>query len=232
MATLNNLDAEQVTAMHEDLVILVDKSDTPIGHASKLESHVSPGMLHRAFSVLMFNSRGQMLLQRRSASKITFPGLLSNACCSHQLFNERSQGDGVAGSVHAAVRRVAYELNMSILPCELTFIGKLLYHADSVYIEQCKEHFCEYEMDHIFFCYVDSELPTPNSSEVNELVWVSRSDCLSQDGSIWPQLTPWFKLILTLIISDLWAAIELRGFKPAVEAYCSTRRDCIVDTLS
>ena len=79
-ATLNTHDAEQASLMAE-AVIQVAENDQVIGPISKLKAHQGTGFFHRAFSVLLFNSNGEMLLQQRSGEKVTFPNVWANACC-------------------------------------------------------------------------------------------------------------------------------------------------------
>ena len=88
---LAGADEEQVRLM-EEKVILLNEKDEVIGCASKKDSHlntnINAGMLHRAFSVFLFNSRGELLMQQRSEDKITFPSFWANSCCSHPLHME------------------------------------------------------------------------------------------------------------------------------------------------
>ena len=75
------------TEMMDEQVIIIDLDDAQIGSMSKVQSHLGEGTLHRAFSVLLFNSDNKLLIQKRAASKITFPSLWANSCCSHPLNN-------------------------------------------------------------------------------------------------------------------------------------------------
>src|SRR5688572_29869599 len=97
-----------------DLVILVDESDNEIGYLDKLEAH-QKGMLHRAFSVLIFNSAGELLLQKRAAHKYHSSALWTNTCCSHPKPNERM--------VDAVQRRLQEEMGIE---CETKFAYKFL----------------------------------------------------------------------------------------------------------
>ena len=90
---LNAHDAEQASLMAE-AVIQVAEDDRILGPISKLKAHQGPGFFHRAFSVLLFNSNGEMLLQQRSAEKVTFPNVWANACCSHPLHSAEEM-DGI-----------------------------------------------------------------------------------------------------------------------------------------
>lgn len=116
----------QEELMVKDECIVVDNDDRIIGHASKKDTHVfSPkqprGVLHRAFSVFLFDSDGKLLLQQRAADKITFPNVWTNTCCSHPLYgyspseadDEAALVDGsVPGVKAAAVRKLLHELGI------------------------------------------------------------------------------------------------------------------------
>ena len=80
----NSADSEQISLMSE-AVIVVDENDVQIGPASKVAAHHQAGILHRAFSVLLFDSNNRLLLQKRADDKVTFPGVWANSCCSHPL---------------------------------------------------------------------------------------------------------------------------------------------------
>src|ERR1700759_5197467 len=97
--------------MTREEVILVNEADAPVGRMEKLEAH-RKALLHRAFSVFIFNSKGEMLLQRRAAGKYHSPGLWTNACCSHPRPGE--------DTLAAAVRRLEEELGFST-PLEKLF---------------------------------------------------------------------------------------------------------------
>jgi isopentenyl-diphosphate Delta-isomerase len=113
-------------------VILVDVNDTQTGIMEKMEAH-EKGLLHRAFSVFIFNSKGQMLLQQRSLNKYHSGGLWTNACCSHPLPGE--------GTGAAALRRLKEELGFE------TSIEKVF---DFVYKADFENGLTEHEFDHVF----------------------------------------------------------------------------------
>lgn len=99
--------------------ILVDALDRPVGNASKRDCHSWPniargGMLHRAFSVFLFDSEGRLLLQQRAAQKITFPDMWTNSCCSHPLDRpeERAEKPFGIGVLRAAQRKLKHELGI------------------------------------------------------------------------------------------------------------------------
>src|SRR4030095_7998604 len=113
-------------------VILVDQEDRPSGTAEKMEAH-RKGLLHRAFSVFIFNSKGEMLLQQRALSKYHSGGLWTNACCSHPAPGEKTK-DG-------AIRRLNEELGFET-PVEKVF--------DFVYKAEFDNGLTEHEFDHVF----------------------------------------------------------------------------------
>ena len=119
MLVENSADGDQIALMSE-AVILVDEQDSPIGKASKVSAHYQAGLLHRAFSVLLFDTKGRLLLQKRADDKVTFPGVWANSCCSHPLSSEHeSELTDALGVKRAAVRKLHQELG--IAPGSLNF---------------------------------------------------------------------------------------------------------------
>ncbi|TAM58578.1 isopentenyl-diphosphate Delta-isomerase [bacterium] len=100
-------------------LILVDAQDREVGHASKADAHAGNGILHRAFSVFIYNSAGELLLQQRAASKPLWPGYWSNSCCSHPRQGEEMES--------AIARRLQEELGLT---CALEYKFKFQYHAE------------------------------------------------------------------------------------------------------
>ena len=110
---LSNFDKTQVQLLAEEC-ILVDENDKVIGSDTKknchLNTNIEKGMLHRAFSVFLFNQEGKLLLQQRATAKITFPECFTNTCCSHPLYRVEElaeDGDGGGGVSAVGVRRAA-----------------------------------------------------------------------------------------------------------------------------
>ena len=109
--------SDQQVAQLDDKVILVDENDKVLGPSTKRDCHKrtneTEGILHRAFSVFLFNSKNQLLLQQRSATKITFPNFYTNTCCSHPRYNETEleENDNLGIRI-AAQRRMNYELGI------------------------------------------------------------------------------------------------------------------------
>ena len=100
-------DNEQISLMSE-AVILVDEDDNQIGQASKVAAHHGAGLLHRAFSVLLFDRNKRLLLQKRAEDKVTFPGVWANSCCSHPLSSpEESELENSLGSEACSYPKIA-----------------------------------------------------------------------------------------------------------------------------
>jgi isopentenyl-diphosphate Delta-isomerase len=160
-----------------DLVVLVDENDNEIGYLDKLEAH-QKGVLHRAFSVLIFNSNGELLLQKRAAGKYHSAGLWTNACCSHPMPNEPADA--------AAQRRLREEMGLT---CETNFLYKFLYRTS------LDNNLIEHELDYVFTGTCDQQ-PVIDPHEVAEWKFISLDD-LQKDVALQPdQYTFWFKEII------------------------------------
>lgn len=161
----------------EDKLILVDKNDLAIGTMGKLEAH-QKGLLHRAFSVFLFNTEGEMLLQQRAWNKYHCAGLWSNACCSHQLPAE--------DTLTAANRRLMQELCIKDVKLQEIF--------SFTYTAEFENGLIEHEFDHILIGLYDS-IPDFNNEEVAEMSFVSLSQLEESIRANPKKFTPWFKLI-------------------------------------
>jgi isopentenyl-diphosphate delta-isomerase len=158
-------------------VILVDKNDNAIGTMEKMEAH-RKGALHRAFSVLLFNSNGEILLQKRSATKYHSAGLWTNTCCSHPLPDEKIED--------ATRRRLKEEMGIDLQP---EFVYKFIYKV------ALEKGLIEHEYDHVFIGTFDGE-PAINKNEVEDWKFVT-VHWLKHDISQHPDhYTFWFKQIL------------------------------------
>jgi isopentenyl-diphosphate delta-isomerase len=167
-----------------DFVVLVDSQDNEVGIMEKLEAH-EKGLLHRAFSIFLFNSKGEMLLQQRALSKYHSPGLWTNACCSHPAPNETT--------LEAGKRRLQEELGLSTVLVEAF---KFEYRA--TFDNSLTEH----ELDHVLVGYTD-EFPQLNLDEAQDYRWVRWADLLSEMALYPEKFTVWFKIILTEHIEKL-----------------------------
>lgn len=202
-ATLAKADPVQATLMAE-AVIHVTEMDEVVGPMSKLEAHRGPGAFHRAFSLLLFNTKGEMLLQQRSADKVTFPNVWANACCSHPLHAPEEMDETNANGVkHAAVRKLEQELGIdprSISPDSMTFMTKMRYGA------RMNQEWIEREIDHILVMCADVDI-TPNPNEVANIMWVSRDQLeamLIEERPADQAIAPWFRCIATRIVTKDW----------------------------
>ena len=159
------------------MVILVDEHDNEIGTMEKMEAHIL-GKLHRAFSVVIFNAEGQMLLQKRADGKYHSAGLWTNACCSHP-----KPGEPI---LSAASRRLKEEMGIKVSP---TFAYKFIYRAE------LDHDLIEYEYDHVFIGTFNGK-PKINLNEVSDWKYVDVAS-LKRDVIERPnEYTAWFKMII------------------------------------
>jgi isopentenyl-diphosphate Delta-isomerase len=158
-------------------VILVDTNDTPVGQMEKLKAHLK-GELHRALSILIFNSDGEILLQQRAFSKYHTPGLWSNTCCSHPRPGE--------DSLEAATRRLQEEMG---------FTTPLIKSFDFIYKAHFDNGLIEHEFDHVFFGTFDGE-PVINPEEANDFEWVKLNNLMEDMRSSPENYTVWFRIIM------------------------------------
>jgi len=143
---LDEEDPDQA-GMMDEMCILVDMDDNPIGSASKLDCHRGAGLRHRAFSVLIFDSDNRLLLQKRAGDKITFPGVWANSCCSHPLdIDGEKETDNATGVKNAAVRKMEQELG---IPVGTIPVDNLQYVTRMEYMARMNEVWVEHEIDHI-----------------------------------------------------------------------------------
>ena len=163
--------------MQEEKVILVDKFDNQVGLMPKMEAHLK-GLLHRAFSVIIFDSTGRILLQKRASTKYHTPNLWSNTCCSHQREGE--------DNISAGKRRLKEEMG---------FITDL-YNFDSfIYRVEFSNGLIEHENDHILLGVFDGS-PNPNQDEVGEWRWIDIDELVIDMRKNPESYTAWFKIIL------------------------------------
>lgn len=138
----------------EETVILVDRDDQETGTMEKMEAHLQ-GKMHRAFSVFIFNKKGELLLQQRADGKYHSGGKWTNTCCSHPRPGETTP--------EAAHRRLQEEMGIA---CELNFVFSF------VYCTAIQDDIIENEYDHVFFGSTDA-LPVPNPDEVSSFKYIS-----------------------------------------------------------
>ena len=160
----------------EEFVVLVNEKDQKLGRMEKQQAHVA-GLLHRAFSVFVFNSKGELLLQQRAESKYHSPLLWTNTCCSHPREEE--------SYLEAAHRRLKEEMGFD---CELEEKFHFIYKA------QLGENLFEHELDHVFTGYYDGEFQI-NREEVQDFQWISMEDLRNDMKNHPEKYTIWFRII-------------------------------------
>jgi isopentenyl-diphosphate delta-isomerase len=162
--------------MEEEKVILVNEKDEPIGLMPKMEAH-EKGLLHRAFSVFVFNDKNELMLQQRALSKYHSPGLWTNTCCSHQREGE--------SNIEAGKRRLHEEMGFSTdLKDTMAFIYKAPFDNGLT----------EHEFDHILVGNFN-DVPNLNPQEVSAWKWM-KLEAVQKDMQTHPErYTEWFKII-------------------------------------
>ena len=194
--------------MMDEMCILVDEEDLPIGSASKLDCHRGAGLRHRAFSVLIFDDQDRLLLQKRASDKITFPGVWANSCCSHPLdIDGERETEGASGVRNAAVRKMEQELGVPVgtIPQEsLQFVTRMEYEA------RMNEVWVEHEIDHILVTRANVAV-NPNPNEIDECRWVTKNELEEMvkahvAGKL--IIAPWFDLIRQNLLKDWWNDID------------------------
>jgi len=177
--------------VEKEYIVLVDEKDRKTGSEEKLKAHQNGGRLHRAFSVFMFNSRGEMLLQQRAKGKYHCGGMWTNTCCSHQHPDETIE--------QAAHRKLKQEMGFD---APLKEIFKFIYRAPF------ENGLTEHELDHVFVGRFDRTVK-PNPKEAAGFKWVGLKE-LAADVAKNPDIyTPWFKIVLDRVIG--WYT-ENKGF--------------------
>lgn len=167
----------------EEQVVLVNEKDEALAVSAKLEAH-RKGLLHRAFSVLLFNERGQMLLQKRAPGKYHSAGLWANSCCGHPRPQEELG--------QAAVRRLQEELG---IVCDLSHGFTFRYET------AVPPDLIENEIDHVFLGHFHGQ-PALCQAEVSAYRWVSEQE-LIRELEIAPQLfAPWFPVLFDALLKD------------------------------
>ncbi|KIX08605.1 isopentenyl-diphosphate delta-isomerase [Rhinocladiella mackenziei CBS 650.93] len=233
---LSGYDEEQIRLMDEVCIVL-DSNDMPIGSASKKACHlmtnINQGLLHRAFSVFLFDPQTKkLLLQQRASEKITFPDMWTNTCCSHPLAHPSETGHGdlpsnVEGAKRAAQRKLGHELGIqaSRVPVSnFDFLTRIHYLAPS------DGKWGEHEIDYILFIEADVTLDI-NKNEVQDTRWVSAEELKQMFRDVETQTgkdralkyTPWFRLICEDMLFQWWDKL-LQGRLAEVTSETQIRR--------
>lgn len=185
--------AHRVVSSESEELILVDIYDKETGHLSKAECHDGEGVLHRAFSLFLFNDAGELLLQQRATSKRLWPGYWSNSICSHP---RRGESMPVATS-----RRLLDELNIET---SLEFVYKFAYQATF------DESGSENELCHVFLGKIPGPVQ-PNEHEISAVRFVTAGDLDREFSEQADHLTPWFRME--------WQALTT-AHRARLAAYC------------
>lgn len=157
-------------------VILVNENDEQLGLMEKMEAH-QKARLHRAFSVFVFNNKGELMLQQRALDKYHSPGLWTNTCCSHQRNGE--------SNLQAGKRRLQEEMGFD---CSLRELFSFVYKAPF------DNGLTEHELDHVMVGHYDRD-PVINPAEVAAFKWMPMED-IKKDILEQPErYTEWFKII-------------------------------------
>ena len=160
----------------EEQVILVDKNDNQLGLMPKMEAH-EKAVLHRAFSVFIFNKKGELMLQQRAAHKYHSPLLWTNTCCSHQRNGETN--------LEAGKRRLQEEMG---------FVTSLSEVFSFIYKAPFDNGLTEHELDHVLIGYFDNR-PIINKDEAEDFKWMLLEDVKSDIEKNPSIYTEWFKII-------------------------------------
>jgi isopentenyl-diphosphate delta-isomerase len=158
-----------------ELLILVDENDQEIGLMEKMHAHQS-GRLHRAFSIFIFNSKGELLLQQRADNKYHSGGLWTNTCCSHPI-----EGEEISVTIE---KRLSEEMGIKCKTC---------FQFSFIYKSQLANGLTEHELDHVYFGTTDDE-PVLNRSEAKDWKYISLENLEDavrknpEDFSIWLQI--------------------------------------------
>ncbi|MBL6749945.1 MAG: isopentenyl-diphosphate Delta-isomerase [Nevskia sp.] len=167
---------ERVVSFDDEPLVLVDGQDREVGFLDKAAAHRGEGQLHRAFSLFIFNSAGELLLQQRATGKRLWPGYWSNTCCSHPR-----RGETVDQAIH---RRLEEELG---LKCPLQFLFKFEYHA------QFDADGAEHELCWVYAGHCD-RAPRTNFNEIAAVRYVAPAALDAEIAARPETFTPWFKL--------------------------------------
>lgn len=168
-------DLHRVVSSESEELILVDAEDEEIGYGSKADCHDGAGVMHRAFSLFLFNDDGDLLLQQRGKDKRLWPGFWSNSCCSHPRRGETLE--------IATARRLSDELNIA---AELEYVYQFCYEA------AFGKAGSENELCHVFLGKIDGVVQ-PNESEIESTRFISAASLDAELAATPQRFTPWFK---------------------------------------
>lgn len=215
-------DEEQIRLMAENCIVLT-YDDVPIGSGTKklchLMKNIEKGLLHRAFSVFLFDTKNRLLLQQRADEKITFPAMWTNTCCSHPLCVPEELGaatanadkpdihslsSSIAGVKNAARRKLNHELGIKSIEVPVSdfhFLTRIHYMAPS------NGAWGEHEIDYILIIKSDAKVHA-NPNEVKDYKYVTKDELKKMFESRNLKFTPWFKLICESYLFKWWDHLD------------------------
>mmetsp|Transcript_9283 Transcript_9283/g.18935 ORF Transcript_9283/g.18935 Transcript_9283/m.18935 type:complete len:800 (-) Transcript_9283:460-2859(-) len=236
--------------MSQDECLVLNYNDEVIGADNKYNVHKfiagqPKGTVHRAFSVMLFDAEGKLLLQQRAASKVTFPRVWTNTCCSHPLTGMTPSEEDVGGSTdmagsnepigikRAAVRKLMHEVGTkegALSPDRFKYMGRVHYWAADTVTHGPSAPWGEHEIDYLLLCQLKPgemlELD-PNEDEVMAIDWVSADELkvkMADSSLLW---SPWFRVIAAQMLFPWWENLahafmlapypEIRRFDGPVE---------------
>jgi len=184
------MSGNKIVSFDDEMLIVVDEQDNILDYKSKTDCHRGDGILHRAFSLFIFNSGGELMLQQRSAQKLLWPLFWSNTCCSHPRKGEKLE--------EAVQRRLKEEIGITT---ELEYLFKFQYQANYGTIGS------ENEICAVYIGKSDAP-PRINENEIADLKFISVSDLTAEIDNHPQRYTPWFKMEWQRLISDFFDEIN------------------------
>jgi isopentenyl-diphosphate delta-isomerase len=179
-----------VVSFDDEMLILVDENDNVIDYKSKIECHQGDGILHRAFSIFIFNSKMEVIMQKRSDNKMLWPMFWSNTCCSHPRKGEVME--------EAAHRRLSEEIGFDT---RLEYLYKFIYQANY------KAVGAENELCSVFIGKSDEQVVV-NENEIADWKFISIPDLSESVAEKPDEFTPWFKKEWELLTTKYLSGIE------------------------
>ena len=226
--------------MLKDECLIINYNDEVIGADNKYNVHKfiagqPKGVVHRAFSVMLFDSDGKLLLQQRAASKVTFPRVWTNTCCSHPLHGQTpnevdgpealAEGQEPIGVKHAAVRKLMHELGVKpgvLQPEQFKYMGRVHYWASDTVTWGKRAPWGEHEVDYLLLLqlpYKGAQLElAPHPEEVMDYAWVSSFELRERMADPTLLWSPWFRVIARELLHPWWKdlkrALSLPAYQP------------------
>eukprot|EP00073_Rattus_norvegicus_P053829 XP_017456219.1 PREDICTED: isopentenyl-diphosphate delta-isomerase 2-like isoform X1 [Rattus norvegicus] len=209
--TVDWIDKHQLERLDE-MLIVVDENDKVIGADTKRNCHqnknIEKGLLHRAFSVALFNSEKKVLIQRRADTKLTFPGYYTDSCCSHPLSNpEEMEEKDALGVKKAALRRLQAELG---IPQDQVSLEDIVFMKRYHYKAKSDAVWGEHEVCYLLLIKKDVKI-CPDPSEVSSFSYLTREELeelLERGARGEVQVTPWLRFIVEQFLYAWWPYLD------------------------